>query len=1124
MLAGGYSKRYQTLEREQVEHLKTMKQVEKGDIIARTRRLTQETNKRRKAQAQKRKHELKREEKRRQDILNRRREEQQKATEKYQRSTIPSSRSSSRRSSPTHTTTGIEEALRLIRGTPPLSRQSSLSSTGSHKGRTSPRAFGTYNHDPLNRPYFNKYSSRHLRPQSTSDRAQEHADMRDKSLRNYTDSRTLFEQQLEQHQQLLLEDQKKSLHIFNQAIQREMDADSKLEGTEEVVEEMSWMNRSDSLSSVDSLDASRESFGKDRPQTASTVSRSTTYPRPVQPKATPLVGRVTPNSANVTMTDDSLESKPFQVEYHDAKPPTTNYDRGAIIGPIMSNRNQEQSFVLHSLLQEAPHSSAAIMSQQQVGQQQQMYQMGQQQQMHQVVHEANAGSYPGQLPPHPSHVDSYLPIYTQPTLPDNTGVLTEPSISAGYVLPSSVKEKHDYSQATTLSTLSLSNPISQASPSYMSPSVSKQSLPPAATHAGIANSPPSNPAPVSCTLAATVSTTSSCPRPIPAVTQTGSKDNVSSPTPSKCTESANIVNGTLGLVHGKLAVLANIEAVANDKLPSKQQATQPSKTIPKKSVSDFEPREVKSILKRPETSKLKKVASTGSLQTTGLRVKDSIEIARGNHRSDQSRKGRGSGKKSVRFADLHYDEDIPEDNDSVDSNTENAAPVKKVTQNSESTGQGASKPALRQRPVSAKVSGSNRVNRLTRAASAGTLRPGQQQHAQDRPRAAAHIIAHSIEGNDYLSGNQGKKVTVTTNNFMGKVPVAIPKQATSAPSQGVIYTATSPYTDLTGDVTSVLQKADSVAAAYQTKYVTAPINSHLTPDSASDALNKNQPVYNENGLRIDRTPTDDEINWLWEKVRTCLNREPTPSEKKTTASLVAADPSLSRQAAPVSNKYIDGQSLGLTGNTRVNTALFSNTVQHQAINNMASRQKPASANNGGYMRKFGMLQQRKNQSHSAKRNTQPPTFSHLEPQESDSLQPNLTESMATFLAAEHFAGKSMSDSQVQLALEEAQRRQQEIRALISRGAAGPSALSLEEQKLLESLEHLDDKLKISESKHKSGSTVSPGHGQHHLVHDGNQATFQSGGFRGHLPISQAQRGHIPGNSTRQRVQSARHYH
>ena len=34
-----------------------------------------------------------------------------------------------------------------------------------------------------------------------------------------------------------------------------------------------------------------------------------------------------------------------------------------------------------------------------------------------------------------------------------------------------------------------------------------------------------------------------------------------------------------------------------------------------------------------------------------------------------------------------------------------------------------------------------------------------------------------------------------------------------------------------------------------------------------------QGVYTAGGLRLDRTPTDDEINWLWNKVRTCLYQE-----------------------------------------------------------------------------------------------------------------------------------------------------------------------------------------------------------------------------------------------------------
>nr|KAG5706857.1 hypothetical protein BaRGS_004192 [Batillaria attramentaria] len=51
----------------------------------------------------------------------------------------------------------------------------------------------------------------------------------ERSLRNLTNSHSRFEQQLEQHQQLLVEQQQKSLHEFNEAIRREIDTDAKVQ-------------------------------------------------------------------------------------------------------------------------------------------------------------------------------------------------------------------------------------------------------------------------------------------------------------------------------------------------------------------------------------------------------------------------------------------------------------------------------------------------------------------------------------------------------------------------------------------------------------------------------------------------------------------------------------------------------------------------------------------------------------------------------------------------------------------------------------------------------------------------------------------------------------------------------
>ena len=60
-------------------------------------------------------------------------------------------------------------------------------------------------------------------------------------------------------------------------------------------------------------------------------------------------------------------------------------------------------------------------------------------------------------------------------------------------------------------------------------------------------------------------------------------------------------------------------------------------------------------------------------------------------------------------------------------------------------------------------------------------------------------------------------------------------------------------------------------------------------------------VYNANGLRLDRTPTDEEINWLWEKVRNCLSKDQSvPPEDD----LPTTKPSIY-----LANKYIDGQNM-----------------------------------------------------------------------------------------------------------------------------------------------------------------------------------------------------------------------
>lgn len=195
------------------------------------------------------KHEQAREEKRRQEILSKRRQEQNNATEKYQRANSGSARSRS----PTHHNNfsshiPLEEALRLVRGDSmdentrntlqrmhshhqngrdPLEK--SGSSRQSHKHGEGRGASAGHHHHNHHRSHHHQGTSSNGRPLSGQVLdASMRAELMERSQRNMISSRNRFEQQLEQHQQLLVEQQQKSLREFNQAIRREIDSDTKV--------------------------------------------------------------------------------------------------------------------------------------------------------------------------------------------------------------------------------------------------------------------------------------------------------------------------------------------------------------------------------------------------------------------------------------------------------------------------------------------------------------------------------------------------------------------------------------------------------------------------------------------------------------------------------------------------------------------------------------------------------------------------------------------------------------------------------------------------------------------------------------------------------------------------------
>ena len=287
------------------------------------------------------------------------------------------------------------------------------------------------------------------------------------------------------------------------------------------------------------------------------------------------------------------------------------------------------------------------------------------------------------------------------------------------------------------------------------------------------------------------------------------------------------------------------------------------------------------------------------------------------------------------------------------------------------------------RPVSASAGKPSvqqeQKNRQPRVQSASTIRTSSIPRTKTqivRPQAAAHIITQNLNDQNNSFVNPDKKVTIINNDFMEKIPAMARAQNTQ-----VVHTVTptSVYTvnsvsysrpaeqKVNYAVSSiVMPKADShngqsapfIYPSYNTKAAPPPTSSSNNPHQAlMNGANYDGAVYDDNGIRIDRTPTDDEINFLWDKVRTCLSRnsQATPDKINTPTSIGPEhQQSLARQAAPVHHKYIDGNSLGQFNS-------LNRVASQQQIYNTNLRRHNSMDNVNGYSKRYGLLQQRKQQ-------------------------------------------------------------------------------------------------------------------------------------------------------------------
>lgn len=1204
MLGGAYSSTYKNIERQHVDTIKTLAENEKSDAIARAKKLSIETNRRRRALAIKRKSEAEREEKRRQQILAKRREKQQEATEKFQRGHIqsrPGSGSSSGRWSPrrAHGLTQLEDALKIVRGSPASSRASSART----RNHSSPSpTFYRQNTDPLSKPYFNKYAHPSINNgngiHAANNTQHKQEELHNKSLRNLNNSRNLFEQQLESYQQSLLEQQQKTLREFNKQIMKEIEVDKNVVNSE--VNGTNELERSESLSTVDSLedgssnDTLRESCDLNAFMTQKhedglvNGAKNVTFASDHK-EAIKIYGNNSQNTQNAGNNEPkNIDSYSTQVQAAQASGQRSDEQKQQFYiqrqKEIQQQLQEQQMQQLLLQQRQQKELQGKVLEQQQKQQQllQQQYERQKQEELEKQQHkeqkylqlqntassvattttaytngeetkenqrpkaQMKAWATPSPHPPIPAstvyttaqnyvtHASPYtgknthtnttvhmvttnehssksstpVNVYGQTTLTQNnyaglaSNRVAEKNFEGNmdvnkseYATPPVSAQEKSLSFLETVTsglTVTADSNSTNSTPTSVQRNQSNYSVPTAKSTQQVSKANGNT-----SVSTKPVTTSAVQPKPIHAGYYNSygaaytARQQLTPTSDNK--QTATITTSTLSTkydspkMNGEVTWALPEGLEGQVKMMTSETATNGEDTADTDSVSticeerDPEPKEVKSILKRTGSGKktggiLKKSCSTGNMKE----IRDSLEITRVHLQTSAEEKEQRMlrererlnnpqptpTKKNVRFADLCYDEE-------PDQNGGEGNDKLFVKRNNDTVTQ---KPP---RPVSAVATKtfSPKIDSKPPRASSATVRTSTIPRAKTqivRPQAAAHIITQSTQNLENAYSNE--KVTIVNSNFMEKVPaMARANQTALSVTPASVYAVTSvnysqPQQQKGNYAVSsiVMPKNESAPFIYPGYNKPGPVPSGSVngPTQGGNNSKYDGAVYDDNGVRIDRTPTDEEINFLWDKLRNCLSRnsQATPDAD--------SQPGGARQAAPVAHTYIDGNALGQFNSL--------NRVAQQPGNNQNNnpgirRQNSLDSANNTYMRRYGLLQQRKQQPNPNSLKSrqqqqqqgytvfQPPVQSNAEPQSVGPLinGVDVTESMAGFLAAEQLAEQSVSDSHIHQAIDEAQARQQVYNAARPQPKV-KSALSIEEQRLMESLDRLNDKLKTAE--------------------------------------------------------------
>ncbi|XP_050796322.1 centrosomal protein of 126 kDa isoform X1 [Gopherus flavomarginatus] len=247
---------------------------------------------------------------------------------------------------------------------------------------------------------------------------------------------------------------------------------------------------------------------------------------------------------------------------------------------------------------------------------------------------------------------------------------------------------------------------------------------------------------------------------------------------------------------------------------------------------------------------------------------------------------------------------------------------------------------------------------------------------------------------------------------------------------------------------------------------------------------KRKLVCAENGLRLDRTPTDEEINLLWQGVHSALAQKDYAAgdfRHYDARYNNSCSTNLQPIKANVSHVTLDGGNLLTTFKSSRMNGFFSSSNGAVPV----TRRKQISDNSENKRR--ALLEQRRQTVASAGRrpthhaqNTVhtiqlSPFQCAFEPVQTVSGIPNsdeVSESTAQFLLAENLAGTSVTEGEILAALETVQPPGQTM-VLNKAKRRGMSALSLEEQKILQSLDRLNQRLQnVQETIAKNLSTSS----------------------------------------------------